>query len=150
MADRILLACFLVRLISACTSPQADLLDGPVDYTTSSRFGGTELHVATDGSAMWHTWGEAAIDQTRMGTASADVIEALRTDITVADLGSLLREYDCTTDCTAPEPLRQLNVHEADGTMWQITVNPGISDSQLPAGLVRIFNDLTAIVHALY
>ncbi len=83
------------------------------------------------------------------GNASAAALAALRDDIAAADLGSLSSEYTCPDPaCKAPEPFRTVTV-EVGGATTQISVDIYVSNAQLPAVLVKVFQDLEAITTQL-
>jgi hypothetical protein len=153
MANSGIAACLLVGLLGACAAQPAHPsveFDGPVSYTTTGFPGsGSELHLMVNGSASLHISIEAGTPRDFTGQASAAELAALHDDIAAADLGSLSHEYTCPdTACDAPEPIRTIVV-EASGGTTQISVDSRVSDAQLPARLVKVFQDLEAIAAQL-
>ena len=144
-------ACLLVGLLGACTAQPSGELDGPVAYSTSSiQSSSTALQLAVNGHASLHIEREAGSPQDFTGNASPAALAALRDDIAAAELPSLPDEYHCAdfAPCDAPEPSRKV-VAEAGGATTQIAVDARISNAQLPAGLVKVFQDLDDITMQL-
>jgi len=151
MVNRTAGACLLVvGLLGACTAQPSVELDGPVAYTKFGFTGSSsELQLTVRGSASLHAEREAGSPQDFTGNASAAVLAALRDDIAAADLGSLASEYTCPDPvCDAPEPFRTVTV-EVGGATTQISVDRHVSNARLPAGLVKVLQDLDAITTQL-
>jgi hypothetical protein len=138
-------------LLGACTAQPSGELDGSVAYSTSSLLGSsTALQLAVNGYASLHIEREGGSPQDFTGSASAAALAALRDDIAAADLPSLPGEYHCAdfAPCDAPEPSREV-VAKADGATTPISVDARISNAELPAGLVKVFQDLDDITTQL-
>jgi hypothetical protein len=147
--------CLLAVVVGACASHSSSNnssgsshLDGPVDYKTEGGFirTTTNVHVELDGSATKQVTSGAGPTKMTSGTLEAADMESLRDDIAAVDLASLRDSYNCGDfKCGADFPVATVTI-AADGATKQILVDRGISDSDLPAGLVTILADLDDIV----
>ena len=152
--------CLLAVVVGACASHTTNNnssgdgsshLDGPVDYKTEGGFirTTTSVHVELDGSATKQVTSGAGPTKMTSGTLEAADLDGLRDDIAAVDLKSLRDSYNCGEfKCGADFPVATLTI-AADGTTKQILVDRGISDADLPPGLVTILADLDAIVSKL-
>lgn len=149
--------CLLAVVVGACASHSSSNstggshLDGPVDYKTEGGFVRitTSVHVELDGSATKAVTSGSGPTKMTSGTLAATDIDGLRDDIAAVDLASLRADYNCgAAKCGADFPVATLTI-AADGTTKQILVDRGISNADLPPGLVMILDDLDAIVSKL-
>jgi hypothetical protein len=151
MTTSSLRACLLTTLLGACTSQHSSALDGPVDYQVVEGFARikTNVHLELDGSASKQVMAGTGPTMMTSGTVEPAAINALRDDIAAVDLASFRDDYNCADfACGADFPVATLAI-AADGSTKQIRVDRGISDKDLPAGLVKILADLDAIVRDL-
>lgn len=133
---------------AACTSG-GSRLDGPIDFTSAGGFApiSTILHVELDGQATVQTQQFTDPPQTKSGRVADDALQGLHDDIAAVDLESFANNYNCQDfRCGADAPL-DTAVFQADGMTRTIQIDRNISDADLPAGLVKIFNDLGGIAN---
>lgn len=143
--------CLLAAALGACTSQHSSQLDGFVDYKTEGGFvfTVTSVHLEQDGTASKQVTTGTGPTMVTSGTVPGPVMDALRDDIAMVDLGSYRDDYNCADfACGADFPVATLAI-AADGSTKQIRVDRGINDRDLPAGLVTILGDLDAIVSQL-
>lgn len=148
--------CLLAVVGGACASNNSSSggsshLDGPVDYKTEGGFirTTTSVHLELDGSATKQVTSGAGPTKMTSGTLEASDVDGLRNDIAAVDLASLRDNYNCADfKCGADFPVATLTI-AANGATKQILVDRGISNADLPAGLVTILSDLDAIVGKL-
>ena len=109
----------------------------------------TSVHLERDGTASKQVTTGNGPPMVTSGTVPGPVMDALRDDVAMVDLGSYRDDYNCADfACGADFPVATLAI-AADGSTKQIRVDRGINDRDLPAGLVTILGDLDAIVSQL-
>jgi hypothetical protein len=143
--------CLLTFVLGACTSQHSSILDGAIDYQVSDGFVATttSMHLELGGSATKQVMTRTGPTKMTSGMVATAMIDALRNDIAAVDLAELRDDYSCADfPCRTDFPVDMLTI-SADGSMKTIRVDRGISDQNLPAGLVRILTDLDTIINQL-
>jgi len=139
----------LAVVLGACASQHMSHLDGPVDYDIEGGFARTRtsVHLELDGSVTKQVTTGSGPTMTSRAMVAATAMAELRDDIAGVDLASLRDSYSCADFACggADFPVVTLTI-AADGSPKQIRVDRGISEHDLPAGLVAILADLDAIV----
>jgi hypothetical protein len=148
--------CVLITTLAACTSPpppeeqppHASQLDGPVDYVRGSGFYGesSSLHLELDGAAIRKRTRTPDPTITTTGTITAVMLDQLRDDIAAVDLASFRSSYSCAElPCQYNDAGGAALDIAADGRTTHISIDLGLADSAVPAGLATIVADLDAI-----
>jgi hypothetical protein len=145
----------LLVLLAACASapePHRSELDGPIEYVTGSGFFGyaSRLRVELDGSATRTVTTSSAPGQssvaTTTGTVAPAVLDQLRADVAAVDLASFREVYSCDDfGCNNADRGGDSLAIAADGETVHVSVDAAIPPGALPAGLVRLLEDVKAI-----
>jgi hypothetical protein len=144
----------LIPMLGACASsppqqpPHASQLDGPIDYVFGSGFYGesSSLHLELDGTATRERTRSPDPTVTTSGIIAAVVLDGLRDDIAAVDLASFRPTYSCAEfTCKYNDAGGASLTIAADGVTTHISIDFGLPDNAVPAGLTTIVEDLGAI-----